>query len=76
MMAVKGILLRLKRWVSNNPEKCCQSCCITCPYYDACDSDVDAELYARYNKMSNRKEVWYACGCFSGSVGPNSVEQA
>lgn len=45
-MAVKGILLRLKRWVSNNPEKCCRSCCITCPYYDACDSDVDAELYA------------------------------
>lgn len=58
MMAVKGILLRLKRWVSNNPEKCCRSCCITCPYYDACDSDVDAELYARYNKMSKMKEVW------------------
>ena len=58
MMAVKGILLRLKRWVSNNQEKCCRSCCITCPYYDACDSDVDAEPYARYNKTSNMKEVW------------------
>ena len=57
MMAVKEIMLRLKRWVSSNPEKCCRSCCITCPYYAACDSDVDAEPYARYNKTSNMKEV-------------------
>lgn len=49
-MAVKGILLRLKKWVSNNPEKCCRSCCITCPYYDACAADVDAEPYAVYEQ--------------------------
>ena len=56
-MAVKGILLRLKKWVSNNPKKCCRSCCITCPYYDACAADVDAEPYARYNMLLKKHEL-------------------
>lgn len=38
--ALYEFVARFRRWVSNDPYKCCRDCCVTCPYYKDCEADA------------------------------------
>ena len=38
--ALYEFVARFRRWVSNDPYKCCRGCCVTCPYYKDCEADA------------------------------------
>lgn len=40
MTALSEVIARIRRWVSNDPYKCCRGCCVTCPYYKDCEADA------------------------------------
>ena len=40
MTALSEVIARIRRWVSNDPHKCCRGCCVTGPYYKDCEADA------------------------------------